>query len=187
MSVQYEQRQALVRYESGKVRLEQILKRYDNTKFAVSPAGPPTAVLRQERATLKAWADPFRLALPAGEATILVELIPAEGARLATACTVSLSPRPGLKLAKDVEEVQPAPAGTRRFRFRLGADAGLKAGEIAVPVQFRTGIVEKDKADRPFSGEIGAPLLIDDPGEPLRAAGVALVGGALELGLGHLC
>jgi hypothetical protein len=180
VAVHYEQKQAVLRYEAGKVRLEDVLARYGSTRFAVSPAGPVTAFVRQDKATVKAWADPARLTGPSAEATLFVELLPAEGARLAGPAVSSPRPPPGFKLVKDVEE-EPKSA-TRRYRFRIGREGPSKGGELAVPVQFKYTL-----DDRPAGGEIGVPLLVEESGERLPSGGVALVGGALELGLAHLC
>ncbi len=181
MAVQYERKQTVLRYELGKVRLEEILKRFGATKFTVSPAGPVTAIVRQERATVKAWAEPA-----APGTALFVELIPAEGSRLGAKSAVSLPhrpPAPGLKLVMDAEVVPQDPkSGSRRFRFRLATEGASKGGEIAVPVEFRY-----EMEGRPFSGEIAAPLLLEDPAPAAQSSGVALVGGMLELGLGHLC
>jgi hypothetical protein len=206
VAVSFEKKQAVVRFEIGKVRLEQILKRYAATPFDVTPAGPVTTIVRHERATVRAWADPAKLINITSEGqeappgAIVVEFVPAAVHRFAEPPSVSparnLSEQK-LKLVREVTEVSAADAkpplgpGAFRFTFAVRPEGHIEPGQVALTTEFRYTALDPDGKRNDGEGNVAVMLeAVSSLVQSRRASGstgVALVGGSLELGLGHLC
>ena len=209
-----------MRYLTSKVGLDEILKRFDDTPFAVSPTGPVVSVAHAKQLTLRAWstrtqatgpgpdiepdeqaAEPEGVSAPI---EVLVELLPAKTVRIATGLQLSLSdPQTlGLELLDEFQEVNPPekPAGdeteqsrslpdTRRFVARMSEAVSLKPGEITVPVNFDIPTVDADNMQHNIAGTFEVVVRTPRAQRTVAetATGVALIGGSLELRLGHLC
>ena len=201
--MRFKEKDAAVRYLPGKVGLDQILKRYEDTPFDVTPAGEIVAVVRTKQVTLRGWAEqsnPTKATQRAGAGkptTVFVELVPAKGMRIASGARFSLSnpPAAGLKLRAAFRRVKSTgkPSGGQpvapRFVARLTA-AAWKPGEITVPVRFRVTAVDAGNKQHAIKGKLDVVLRTPRPKPAismLATTGVALIGGTLELRLGHLC
>ncbi len=207
VAVKFEKKQATVRFEIGKVRLEQILKRYASTPFDVTPAGPVTSIVRHEQATVRAWADPGKLVRVSGEgseqspaASIFVEFVPAAVHRFDAPPSVAPVEKLSslhLKLVREVAEVRaadvkpPLGPGVHRFGFAVRAEGHIEPGQVLLPVEFRYTTLNPDGRRHDGPGKVNIVLdAVADDGQASRllgTTGVALVGGSLELSLGHLC
>ncbi len=136
---------------------------------------------------------------------LIVDLVPATDVRIASQPMLSLSdpPAAGLELAGDFQKVEPAKTPldddkgpsdgkvqTIRWAARLTESVTLKPGEIIVPVGFDVTTVGDGETQEPATGRLDIVLRTIAAKPPTGAAastGVAIIGGALELRLGHLC
>ena len=210
--VRYDEKDATISYLPGKANLAAILKRYDDTPFTVSQASPLTSIVRAEGLTLKGWTERLKVETPAqpakgadkkADATptppsirLVVELTSEKPRRVTT---------PGLSL-KDASaagvalEGDFADAGSRqdsrpltvRQVVLLRETVERRAGETMVPVTFKTETTDADnKQPRTIEGTLEVVLQTPKKKAPPTTlasnTGVALVGGSLELTLGHLC
>lgn len=135
---------------------------------------------------------------------LFVELVPAKAHRIAAPAQLSLSNPPASGLAVH-EEFQKVPlankrsddeAGrvgdqrvTNRFVARLTEVDALKAGEITLPVGFQLATVDAGEMRHDVEGRLEVVLRTPQQKSTTRPAdtGVALIGGTLQLRLGHLC
>ena len=212
--MRFEEKEATVAYLPGKTTLARILKPYDDTPFTVTQAEPVVSVVRAGGLTLKGWTerllveksttDPKPGTGKGADATatnpptirLVVELAADKSQRIKT---------PGLSLTDPADRglapagtfADPAAdkksqAGTRRRQVVLLRELiKSRPGETLVPVAFKSEITDsKDKQVRTIKGTIDV-VLLTAAAKPARVnlatTGVALVGGTLELKLGHLC
>ena len=212
--MRFEEKDATVRYVPGKVTLDRILERYRDTPFEVAPAGPIVTVARGKNVTLRAWShraaktppsDPPEKK-PAGTAgkeaaprpiQVLVDVVPAEPFRIASppALTLADPPAPNLGLMEKPGRLRPEPSGdkggARRFTARLAETVTLTPGEITVPVTFHVTTVDANEKKHDDEGRFDVVLRTEkakpSPDSEAIAGGAALIGGTLQLRLGHLC
>jgi len=192
VSVNYEEKRATVRFEPGTVRLEQILKRYVGTRFTVSPAGPITSIARLEGATVRAWIEPWN----APPATVFIEFDAPAGNRFDSKPTVMLARErlpAGLKPAGDSREVEQSNVDSagmtskRRFAISLSRVGVLDAADADVSFDFELQLRDDANNEKRLKGTGQAWLSGGDSSRAVAATGVSLIGGTLELKLGHLC
>jgi len=225
IAVRFSEKNATVRYLPGKVRLEQILKQYDDTPFDVAPDGPIVMIVRAKQVTLRGWSQRPQPDKPAsktdpsekkaskaksGEESsqpiqLFVELVLTNKIRLASPPQLSLSdpPASGLELAdgfqkvelgetpsNDNKEQSGEKARTTRFVARLTESVSRQPGEITVPVNFRVATIGEGEEQQAVEGRVDVVLRTVGVKSSTRldaTTGVALIGGTLELRLGHLC
>jgi hypothetical protein len=135
---------------------------------------------------------------------LIVEVLPADDARTASPVQLTLSdpPAAGLEMEDDFHRVK-SPAKTDenqtdrpndklrpvRWVARLVESVALKPGEIVIPVSFPLKTVN-DSKQQETTGRLGVILrtaATKQQTDSAASSGLALVGGALELRLGHLC
>ncbi|MCH7726806.1 MAG: hypothetical protein IH991_10045, partial [Planctomycetes bacterium] len=205
--MRFKEKDATVRYEVGKVKLEQILKQYDATPFGVTPAGPIVTVARTKQMTLRGWTQKATAKPNEAKASeqnapepiqLFVEFIPVEESQIVDTPDLSLSdpPASGLEVLQPFKKVEgdqkPRNEKTELTRFvaRLYETVALQPGEIAVPVSFKFSTTDVSDAKHDAEGKLNVvlrtvrkiPTVADVAG-----SGVALIDGRLELRLGHLC
>ena len=207
VSVEYEQKSAVVRFLPTKVGLKDIIGRYDDTPFDVTQAKPIVSVLRLEHATLRGWVE--RPALPPNKGrqnlkrqgrdttprslSLVVEVAPAKAVTIDQKLQLSTldPPAAGLKLVSRFAPAKgPRQLKAKRFVARLSQLAPLKPGKMLLPVSYEMTAVNADKTRQTVKGRLQvilrtAPAPDADRGK--SATGIALVNGSLELRLGHLC
>jgi peroxiredoxin len=206
VAVSFEKKAATVRYLPDKVQLDQILKQYDSTPFSVTLDGFVASVHQRDGAIVRTW---FVRTAAADKATkqeaspelidLFVELTPADGDQIVSLREVTLSDVASqkLKFHGDMREAEltasetPAAKGRRRFVRQVEPIAPLDAGEITVPVAIQAVIKRGDNTEQAIESQIAAVIRIPqrEQSQPANVAGgpVALVGGSLQLALGHLC
>ena len=64
MTVRFKEKDATVRYRPGKVTLDQILKRYEDTPFDVSPIDPIVTIARTKQAIVRSWTQRSKQPVP---------------------------------------------------------------------------------------------------------------------------
>ncbi|MEO2015273.1 MAG: hypothetical protein ABGZ53_12960, partial [Fuerstiella sp.] len=129
---------------------------------------------------------------------LIVEVVASDGARLAAPAQLTLSnpPAAGLELDREFRRVEspsksePKVAKDTAVQWvaRLAESVALKPGEIVVPVSFSTEAA--NDGEEPKTTSRLAVILrttVESPAVVMAPSGLALVGGALELSLGHLC
>ncbi|MFP6770172.1 MAG: hypothetical protein VB859_18500, partial [Planctomycetaceae bacterium] len=189
-----------------------ILKPYDDTPFTVTQAEPVVSVVRVGELMLKGWTERLVIEKPAthpkpgagkgADASnpptirLVVELAAGKSRRIKTPGLSLTDPADrGLAPTGEFADSAPdkkSPAGTRRRQMVLLRESiKLQPGETVVPVAFKTATTDsKNKEVRTSEGTIDVVLLTSSA-KPARSnlatTGVALVGGTLELKLGHLC
>lgn len=189
VTVRFEKKDATVRYLPEKVKLDQILKRYDDTPFEVSLDGPIVTIARTKQLTLRGWTQRAESKL----ISLLVELVPVAGTEMAPSPQLSLSdpPTAGLTLAKDFQKVEPVGKVKRvRWVAQLAVSVTPKPGELTVPVSFEVATIDDAKKQDSAKGQLNVVLrtVAKKPtANPVASTGIAMIGGALELRLGHLC
>ena len=57
VQVRFDEKNATVRYRPGQVTLDQILARYADTPFGVSPSGPVVTIARTPHGSLRGWTE----------------------------------------------------------------------------------------------------------------------------------
>ena len=225
IAVRFEEKDATVRFLPKKVGLEKILKQYDDTPFDVTLDGPIVTIARTKQLTLRGWTKRSKLGQPASKTEpsakkvasaqkdkklpqpirLIVELVPAQGARLVQQPKLSLSNPPAavLELASDFQKVELAETPSNdnkvetddigqkiRWVALLTEPVILNPGEIALPVGFLVKTVGIDEKQEAATGKLDVVLrsVAALPSTDLVVPGdVALVGGTLALSLGHLC
>ena len=172
MSVNYEKKRAVVRFDIGKALLDQILKRYAGSPYNVTAAGPLMTVFRSEQVTVRAWADPAELIDATAKetsppATIAVEFVPSGDWRIAEPPVVTPAENLseiGLKRVGDVTEVNaadvkpPLDPGARRFHFALRPQSRAAPGSVSVLLHFRYVILDPDGTRHDGAGRLQVPL-----------------------------
>lgn len=217
VAVRFEEKDATVRYLPGKVALDKILKRYDDTPFDVTLTGAVVSITRTKFVTLRGWSErsepagqPTGTAVDSGAAEddgyagsirLFVQLLPAKDIRIAEGAKLSLSD-PGAMGLQLLDEFQPveaerdshdeekqSPSHPSRYMSRASEAVAFKPGEITVPVGFRISSVDAEKMPHSVDGtfDLVVRTLPTQQTVDEVAAGVALIGGTLELRLGHLC
>ncbi|MCH8829584.1 MAG: hypothetical protein IID45_08410, partial [Planctomycetes bacterium] len=208
VSVRFKEKDATVRYLPGKVGLAQILKRYDDTPFDVTPSGPIVSIFRTKTAKLRGWMErekpkkspPRAKAVPAARKpsaskpiVVFVEIVPVKGIQIASSARLSLTDplASGLKLRQAFRTLKATghPVATR-FVAQLAQTSALKPGEMTVPVSFHIMTVDANGKQHVIAGTFDVVLHTPPSAPAANAAtrtGVALIGGSLELRLGHLC
>jgi hypothetical protein len=214
--VRYDEQDATISYLPGKANLATILKRYDDTPFTVSQSSPVTSIVRAEGLTLKGWTERLKVETPAlpkkgadkgadkkvaatpspPSIRLIVELT-SEKSRKITTPGLSLkdASAAGVALEGDFAD---APAGpdtgplTSRQVVLLHETVQRRAGETLVPLAFKTETTDADnKQPRTIEGTLEVvlqtPRKKPAPTTLASRTGVALVGGTLEVTLGHLC
>lgn len=204
--MRFAEKDATVRYVAGKVTLDQILKRYENTPFAVVPTSPIVSVARVRTLTLRGWTARAMAADASTESNdreskttndsttlpieLFVEVVPNKSLDESDKPQFSFSDPPLTELAllDDFQETPLAEKSTERainYGARLTEAVELRPGELIVPVAYTIAANEENgKVD----GKLNVVLrTIRKPASVMRATGVALIGGSLELRLGHLC
>ena len=151
VTVRFKEKDATVRYEVGKVKLEQILKQYDATPFGVTPAGPIVTVARSKQMTVRGWtqkaiAKPKEVKASEQSAPepiqLFVEFAPAAESQIVDTPDLSLSdpPASGLEILEPFKKVEgnqkprDEKIQSTRFVARLYERVALQPGEFAVPV-----------------------------------------------------
>ena len=209
--VRYDEQDATVSYLPGKATLAKILERYNDTPFTVSRAEPVVSITRAKGLTLRAWTERLKAEKAPDQAKPDAKTDAAKKSPPSIRLVVELSTEksrrvktPGLSLADaaaaglalegdfvDAASEKHAKSGTRRQVLLLRESVKRRPGETMVPVTFKSQTVDGDrKQERTVEGTFDVVLLTPDakPARPsLATAGVALVGGTLELSLGHLC
>ena len=135
---------------------------------------------------------------------LFVELVPAKGFQITAPAQLSLSDPPASGLAVH-EEFQRVPwankpsddktgqsgdeRDTTRFVAHLTEVVALKPGEIILPVGFRMTTINEGQTQHEVEGRLEVVLRTPQPKSTIgpAATGVALIGGTLQLRLGHLC
>ena len=211
--VRFQEKDATIRFIPGKVSLNQILSRYDETPFEVTANLPIVTIVRTEQFTIRGWtarnklvpqntksnSDDTNKKQTAGDGslptiTLNVEFVPATGNHSVSKPQLSLSdpPATGFELENDFDEFgQSKPTGgnttTARANARLFQTVAEYSKEVLLPIDFQSAT---DKDEIEYKGRLDL-VLLPEPAKPVADAtpstGVALVGGALELRLGHLC
>ena len=210
--VRYDEKDATISYLPGKANLAALLKRYDDTPFTVTQSSPITSIVRAKGLTLKGWTERLKVETPAQPAKGAAKKAAATpnppSIRLVVELTSEKSRRvttPGLSL-KDASAAGVAPEGdfanaaapqdsgplTTRHVVLLRETVERRAGETMVMVAFKTETTDgDDKQPRTIEGTLEVVLQTPKKKAPPTTlasnTGVALVGGSLELTLGHLC
>ena len=224
VTVRFKEKDATVLYEQGVVTLDQILQRYLDTPFDVTPTGPVSAFVHNDRVTLRSWferpaVDPPKERSAAADkkadgaadsgtelrpVSLFVELVPREGFRIDESARLSLPdpPTSGLGVAAEFQLLSRATnppddkigsaddqPGTLRFVAQLTEAAGRQPGESILPVGFRLATLDAQEARHEVEGQLRVVLRTARPTSTNGPAdtGVALLGGTLQLRLGHLC
>jgi len=209
--VRYDEKDATVSYLPGQATLAKILERYNDTPFTVSQAEPVVSITRVGELTVRAWTErltdekaPDQAKPDAKTDTaktsppsirLVVELTAENNRRIKTpGLSLAGAAAAGLGLEGDFVDVaseKNAKSGIRRQTLLLRESVKRRPGEATVPVAFKSQTVDRNsKQERTVEGTFDVVLLTPDakPARPsLATAGVALVGGTLELSLGHLC
>jgi hypothetical protein len=187
----------------GKVTLEQIVKRYDDTPFGVSPSGPVVTIARTDHGVFRGWSE--RTKPDAAESDsdkkesgpipihVFVELVAEEEASepefsFADPPAVGLELLDGFQKAEVAKQPSDDGSVTARFVASLYEAVALDAGEIIVPVNF--AFTSTDEGEAKSEGKLQVVLRTprkSAASSGSAAMGVALIGGTLELRLGHLC
>jgi len=212
VTVRFEEKEATVSYLPGKTTLARILRPYDDTPFTVTQAEPVVSVVRAGGLLLKGWTERLVVEKPvtgprpaAGKAAdpsnpptirLVVELAADKSRRIKTPGLSLTDPEDrGLAGTGEFADSAPdkkSPAGTRRRQVVLLRESiKSRPGETVVPVAFKSETTDsKNKELRTIEGTIDV-ILLTSRAKPARinlaTTGVALVGGTLELQLGHLC
>lgn len=196
VAVRFKEKDATVRYLPRKITLEQILKQYDGTPFEVAIYGPIVTIANTPQFTLRGWTKRDQSASEQDETLpqpiqLIVELVPAQGILLTSQPQISLSdpPTAELALAGEFQKVESGDkANTTRLVARLTETVTLKPGEIVVPVSFNAA--GSDENQEATTGQLAVVLRTVAAKPAANVAmntGVAMIGGTLELHLGHLC
>ncbi len=212
VAVRFSEKDATIRYLPEKVSLDQILKQYDNTPFSVVPDGPIVSIARTAQLTLRGWTtreaaekeQPAKGSKSDGKLPqpilLIVEVAASDGRTLAAAqLTLSNPPADGLEIDREFRRVE-SPSKSEpsdpkdekvtsvRWVARLAESIALKPGEMVVPVSFSTEAVNDGEEPKTTSRlAVVLRTTAESPAVVMAPSGLALVGGALELSLGHLC
>jgi len=214
--VRYDEQDATISYLPGKANLAAILKRYDDTPFTVSQSSPVTSIVRAKGLTLRGWTERLKVKTPAqpkkeakkgadkkvaatpGPPSIrLIVELTSEKSRKVTTPGLSLkdASAAGVALEGDFADAPNGPNTgplTTRQVVLLHETVQRRAGETLVPLAFKTETTDADN-EQPRTIEGTLEVVLQTPKKkpaPTTLAsrtGVALVGGTLEVTLGHLC
>jgi len=208
VQVRFDEKDATVRYLPGKVTLDQILKRYDDTPFGVVASGPVVTIAHTAQGTCRVWTERMP-AVPSASTSdsdpdaptpirIFFEFSAKGSARSGLELKLSLADPPAAGLAMleafkridivgDVTDGGPA---STRFVAKLYETVALAPGEITVPVTF--AITNEEAGANEASSTTKLEVVLRTAREAAidptaNATGVALIDGMLDLQLGHLC
>ncbi len=190
----YDLKQATVRFAPDKVGVERILKQYDATPFSVTLEGAITTVQRDEGLTIRTWFE----RLPPGEPPadvqerleLRLELIRDDAGPVPALREVQLdeSSARHLKLHGELQEVA-LPDQPRRRRFVRSAELAAEAESPETSLRVvLIATAAGDEPGRPW--RLSAVLAVPRTGQlGARAAtgAVALVSGGWQVTPAHLC
>jgi hypothetical protein len=205
VEVRYDEKDATVSYLPGKVTLDQILARYADTPFGVSPSGPVVTIARTTQGTLRGWTarskPPEEKSGSDGKGDapnpiqLFLEFTAGKTAEAGSRPRLSFAdpPAAGLGLLKTFEEAKVkgnAAAVSARFVAELYETVALAPGEITVPVKFEFNAAGKTEGKKESANHLAVVLrttkAVATSADP-DPSGVFLIGGTLDLRLGHLC
>lgn len=196
VTVRFAEKDATVRFLPAKVTVEQILNRYRDTPFGVSQSEPVVAVVRTRHATVRGWAK----ANPPGlgkadkekqeQIDLFVEMVPEKSIELTGSAQVTLSDSSlaGMKLLGPFQVLKANPG---KLSARLERVGSSQAGLSAIAVRYLFTVVDQDKQNSKVESslDIPVPSPAEKPasGTTSPSTEVVLLGGTLEVKLGHLC
>jgi hypothetical protein len=196
--VRFKEKDATVRYLPGKVGLTQILKRYDDTPFDVTADKPIVSVVRTKTATLRGWTVRKKTPKASGvkkldPISVHVEIVPTKGTRISSAVNISMSNPPAARLkSRDAfrsTKVTGKPTAVQ-FMATIIESSRLKPGDSIIPVGYQLSTLSTGEKPEKLAGTFHV-ILRTLPSAPadnaVAGTGVALIGGILDLRLGHLC
>ena len=190
VAVRYKEADATIQFLPRQVTVDQILRRFDDTPFTIKLGGPIVTVMKTQRLTLRSWIQRGQSSA-ASSSMLSLHVERSLNKRTTVARQVLSVPiSKQLKFNNPFKLIKKKRPTTKvaASRFTTVARNVVRKGQQIVPVEFRITLGEG--TPKMVKGKLDAVLYTASSGSKSRSTkstGVALVGGALELKLAHLC